>query len=150
MCAACFECIARNSTVAPMVNQMQYHAGMGEDPGGLVSYCKAKGIVFEAYSPLGGGRLLGNFTVGEELAAKYNFSSSAGVALAYVAQRGRPFVTKSDNPVYLAEDLDLFSPEKQLSAADLARIDALAQPECRVEAPGGCCHADGLPRSPPS
>ena len=81
-------------------------------------------------APLAHGSLLSNFSLGDELAAKYNFSSSAGVALAYIAQRGSPFVTHSDNPKYLAEDLDLFSPEKRISAADLARLDAINAPGC--------------------
>ena len=74
-------------------------------------------------------------------------SSSAGIALAYIAQRGLPLVTKSANPTHLAEDLDLFSPEKQISPADLARLDALTYPSCKQVAaagrfaPGGCCHA---------
>jgi hypothetical protein len=49
-------------------------------------------------------------------------------------------VTKSSNAEYLAEDLDLFGPAQQLSAADRAAIDATSAPACKVEAPGGCCH----------
>ena len=147
MCKDCIECIKQNMTVMPMVVQMQYHIGLGHDPGGLKSYCNQENIVFESYAPLGGGMLLSNFSLGTELAIKYNFSSSAGVALAYIVQRGRPLVTKSNKPLHLAEDLDLFSPEKQISDADLARLDAVTYPTCKDVAatgrwaPDGCCHS---------
>jgi len=147
MCKDCIECIKQNATVMPMVDQMQYHVGLGHDPGGLKAYCKQENIVFESYAPLGGGLLLSNFSLGAELAIKYNFSSSAGVALAYIAQRGGPLVTKSNKPRHLVEDLDIFSPEKQISAADLSRLDAIRSPTCKGVAatgrwaPYGCCHA---------
>ena len=54
-----------------------------------------------------------NFSQGQKLAQKYNFNSSAQVALAWLAQRSPipiPFVTKSDNAEYLEEDLNIFSP----------------------------------------
>ena len=147
MCKECIECIKRNATVKPMVDQMQYHVGLGQDPGGLKTYCKQENIVFESYAPLGGGLVLTNFSLGAELAVKYNFSSTAGVALGYIAQRGHPLVTKSSKPKHLIEDLDLFSPEKQMSSVDLARLDELIHPTCMKVAatgrwaPDGCCHA---------
>lgn len=151
MCKECIECIKQNMTVMPMVDQMQYHVGLGQDPGGLKTYCKQENIVFESYAPLGGGLVLSNFTLGAELALKYNFSSTAGVALGYIAQRGHPLVTKSSNPKHLAEDIDLFSSEKQMSSVDLARLDELTLPTCKQvaatgrRAPDGCCHAPSKP-----
>ena len=53
-CRDCIECVLKNATVKPMVNQVQYHVGMGADPSGLIDYCHSEGIVVEAYSPLGG------------------------------------------------------------------------------------------------
>lgn len=143
-CETCLKCVAANATIMPMVNQVQYHVGMGKDPAGLVSYCNKSGIVLEAYSPLAGGRLLKDntsFPLGDALKAKYNWTSTAQVGLAYIAQRGLPVVTKSSNPAYLAEDLKLFGPEHQIDSVDYQRIDALTQPSCLMEAPGGCCHA---------
>ena len=64
-----------------MVNQVQYHVGMGADPGNLIEYCHSQGIVAEAYSPLLHGSVLKNFSLGEQLAQKYGFNSSAQVAL---------------------------------------------------------------------
>jgi diketogulonate reductase-like aldo/keto reductase len=142
-CQECVECILKNATVKPMINQFQYHVGMGADPSGLIAYLHSEGIIPEAYSPLGGGKLLKNFALGEKLAPKYGFNSSAQVALAWVAQRAgsMPFVTKSSNPTYLAEDLDLFDPKHIISAEDRVALDAILAPKCSVEAPGGCCHS---------
>ena len=142
-CIACLECIAKNSTITPMVNQLQYHVGMGPDPDGTLSYCAAHNVTIEAYSPLAGGRLLKDPTfsaLASTMLKKYNWTSSAQVALAYVAQRGLGIVTKSDNPQYLAEDLDLFAPQHIIDAADRAKLDAVTSVTCSLEAPGGCCH----------
>ena len=38
---------------------------MGGDPDGLMSYCQKENIIVEAYSPLAGGRLLNNFSIGK-------------------------------------------------------------------------------------
>ena len=50
-------------------------------------------------------------------------------------------MTKSSNPTYLAEDLDLFDPKHIISDADRAALDAIMSPKCSAEAPGGCCHS---------
>ena len=61
-CVSCFKCLLGGDeevsprmadVVVPAVNQVQFHVGMSADPGGLLSYCKSKGVVTEAYSPLG-------------------------------------------------------------------------------------------------
>jgi diketogulonate reductase-like aldo/keto reductase len=142
-CKECVQCILKNATIKPMVNQMQYHIGMGPDPTGLIEYCHSEGIQVEAYSPLGGGKLLGNFSEGDALAKKYGFNSSAQVALAWLSQRDIPipFVTKSANAEYLAEDLNLFQPAQHMAAADIASLDNIGDPKCAIEAPGSCCHS---------
>ena len=54
-CPACLECLAAASNTTPAVNQLQFHAGVGSaDPRGLLSYNTKRGIVVQAYSPLGG------------------------------------------------------------------------------------------------
>ena len=54
-CVSCFDCLLNQPgvTVVPAVNQVQYHVGMGDDPHGLLSFCAKKGIVIQAYSPVG-------------------------------------------------------------------------------------------------
>ena len=48
-CQECIECVLKNATVKPMVNQIQYHVGQGGDPSGLLTFCKEQDIVVEAY-----------------------------------------------------------------------------------------------------
>lgn len=150
-CKDCLKCVLQTAKVVPMVNQVQYHVGMGpEIPGGLLEFCVLHGIAVMAYSPLGGGHVLASGSpfapVGARLAAKHNVSA-AQVALAYVGQRRFEYgvehvpiglVTKSSNPAYLKEDLALWS-AFNLTAADRQELDGLAAPACKAEAPGGCC-----------
>jgi len=135
-CQNCIECIYQTATVLPMLNQIQYHVGMGEDPDGLLTYCAKEKIIVEAYSPLAGGRLLSNFTVGKAIASKHNIST-AQVAMSYIAQRGHVVVTATTNEEYAKEDLDLWS--FTLDSTDLQQLDSLASPKCQIEAPVGCC-----------
>jgi diketogulonate reductase-like aldo/keto reductase len=143
-CQTCIECILKNATIKPMVNQVQYHVGIGGDPGGLIAYCHSQGIVPEAYSPLLHGSVLKNFSLGEQLAAKYGFNSSAQVALAWIAQRkgSMPLVTHSTNPAYLSEDLNLFGPRHIISDTDRAALNAITSPKCKGDAPGACCQCE--------
>ena len=136
-CETCLRCIGRNATMMPMVNQVEYHLGMGADPAGLHSYCASHGIVLEAYSPLAHGKALGGSAVAAVAAA--HKKSAAQAALAYVVQRGMPVVTRSSSALHLKADLDLWS--WNLTTVEYASLDAVIDPACGTEAPGGCCHA---------
>lgn len=129
-CSECFDCL--NSTVKPMVNQVQMHVGMGPDPQGIVSLVKNKNMVLQAWSPLGSGGhgnpeiLSGNLTTS---IAKAHGKSTAQVALRWLLQHGASVATKSDNPKHLEEDLAIFDWEltddemKSLDSADFAKSD---------------------------
>jgi diketogulonate reductase-like aldo/keto reductase len=127
-CQSCFECILKNATVVPAVNQVQYHVGEGIDPGkhGLKSYMDEKGIVMMAYSAMGQGSkelISGPLTTG--IGAHYN-KSGAQVALKWVVQHNVPLVTKASNPKYLAQDIDLF--DFEINSTDMAALDAATKP----------------------
>ena len=65
-----------NRTV-PAINQIQVHYGMGADPTGLVTYGTSQGIITQAYSPLGNGKLLSPGDKTLESVAKAHGKSSA-------------------------------------------------------------------------
>ncbi len=163
-CKECLQCILQNATVTPMVNQMQYHVGIGSPDfgSGLLDFCAQNNITFEAYSPLGGGKLLKPdskfMAAAANLTSKYKYTlangtlvpvSAAQIALAWIAQKRASLpqlglVTKSSNLEYLEEDLAVFSDwvPGPLSDEDRAPLDAFASDptfECHTEAPGGCC-----------
>jgi len=113
-CPSCFDCL-KDTDVFPMVNQVMMHAGMGVDPGNIVSYGKSMGVVTQAYSALGNTPwthhaepeiLTGNLTTA---IAKAHNVSTVQVALKFLVEAGIPAVTKSSSPSHLASDVDLWS-----------------------------------------
>eukprot|EP00462_Mataza_sp_D1_P019719 CAMPEP_0175140534 /NCGR_PEP_ID=MMETSP0087-20121206/11573_1 /TAXON_ID=136419 /ORGANISM="Unknown Unknown, Strain D1" /LENGTH=308 /DNA_ID=CAMNT_0016423789 /DNA_START=12 /DNA_END=938 /DNA_ORIENTATION=- len=129
-CQSCFSCLFKTAKTVPAVNQVQYHIGMGADPIGLHTYLTQKGIVMQAYSPLGDGSselITGNLTNG--IGKKYG-KSGAQVALKWIVQHSVPLSTKSTKPKNLASDIDLF--DFTLSASDMATLDAATSPAGKV------------------
>jgi len=120
-CAACFDCLS-SVKVQPMVNQVQYHLGMGPDPQGFKSFAKKKGIVLQAWSPLGSGAddiLHSNLTtsIGTE-----HGKSSVQVALKWIQAQGVSMITKSLSEDHLRDNLDIF--DWELSADELSQLNA--------------------------
>ncbi len=61
----------KSCTVRPMVDQLEFHPGYTQEA--AVSFCEENGIVVEAWSPLGRGRLRDDVLL-QELSAKYSVS----------------------------------------------------------------------------
>lgn len=125
-CISCFKCLNKTLKVVPMVNQIEYHVGMGTDPEGLKSYLKEQNIAMQAYSPLGDGSkelITGKLTTG--IGARYN-KTGAQVALRWITQSGVSLSTKADNEKYLLEDIDVFGWD--LSEADMASLNSATAP----------------------
>jgi len=131
-CAACLECLATGDVkedgskpMVPAVNQIQYHAGMpGNDPSGLVSYSTGKGIMVQAYSPLGGdahAALLGSAAL-KTIAAAHN-KSTAQVSLRWVLQQGYALTTSTVKEDYMSEDLGAWG--WKLTEEEMYTIDKL-------------------------
>jgi 2,5-diketo-D-gluconate reductase A len=127
-CVSCLKCLedTPGGALTPAVNQFKYHIGMGADPGGLVSYCKAKGVVPQAYSPLGDNttELISGPLVSK--LGQAHGKSGVQVALRWIWQHGVAVLTKSGNPAHLKQDLDLF--DWSLTAGEMASADAATTP----------------------
>lgn len=111
-CISCFKCLEKDAgALVPAANQIQYHIGMGADPGGLLSYSRSKGIQTQAYSPLGsftkGTSELINGKLVTELGGHHN-KSGVQVALRWIWEHGVAVTTKSGSAAHLKQDLDLF------------------------------------------
>jgi 2,5-diketo-D-gluconate reductase B len=117
----------------PLVN-LQGEAHPYIDTTRIVDACRARGIVFTAYTPLGRGRLLDDPVLGEIAQSKGR--SIAQVALRWLVQRGSIApIPRSSNPGRLAENLDVFS--FTLSDDEMARIGALKRTDGRIANPPG-------------
>jgi diketogulonate reductase-like aldo/keto reductase len=126
-CISCLQCLAEDaSSPVPAVNQFKYHIGMGKDPEGLVSFCKARGIVAQAYSPLGDNtdELINGELVSTVGAA--HGKSGVQVSLRWIYQNGVAVTTKSGSAAHLSQDLDLF--DWSLTEAEMAQANAATKP----------------------
>ncbi len=113
--------LMKNATITPMINQFECHPLLSQKP--LREYCRSKGIVCQAWSPLGGtgGNLLDHAAL-RVLALHYN-KSVAQIVLRWDIQGGLITIPKSVHPERIAANMDIF--DFELSAEDMAAIDAL-------------------------
>jgi len=113
-CPSCWACFDNAELVVkPSLNQLEMHVGWGMDMLGIWTYNRKRGIVPQAYTPLGGRNgvfdpsvLHANIT--NRIGAAHN-KSAADVALKWLTDHLIPFVVQSMNPVHLAADIDLWS-----------------------------------------
>jgi len=102
-----------------MVDQIEFHPGYTQPD--TVAYCRENGILVEAWSPLGGGRVLGDERLGA-IAAKYG-KSVAQVAIRWCIQNGFLPLPKTVTPSRMAENADVF--DFEISAEDMAFLNGL-------------------------
>ena len=107
--------------VPPMVNQIEYHPGYMQKE--TVDYCNANGIIVEAWSPLGCGRLLGNEML-SGIAQKYG-RSVAQLCIRWCIQNGTLPLPKSVTPSRIIENANVF--DFVISDEDMATINAMEQ-----------------------
>ena len=102
-----------------MVNQIRLCPGDTQDA--VVDYCRSQGMLLEAYSPLGVGRV---FDVPEmkQLAEKYG-RSVAQVCIRWSLQRGYLPLPKSVTPSRIVDNLKVF--DFELSDDDVEMIAGL-------------------------
>ena len=134
---ACLACLLEASHVAPAVNQVQLHIGLGEaatnEAAKAISELRAftarHGIILQAYSPL--TSLPANLaTIPEVTACASRLGLSVPrVAISWLVQLGVPVVTKSLSPAHLADDYAAAEAPPRLDAACMAAISAAAPPK---------------------
>jgi len=103
----------------PVCNQIELHPWNQQRE--LVAYCRERGIVVVAYSPLTQGRRLHDETIGR-LAAKYD-RTPAQIVLRWALQKGLVVIPKSDREARIVENKQLFG--WHLAADDCRLIDGL-------------------------
>lgn len=113
------EALLDRATVKPMVNQIEFHPGFIQQE--CTDFCRANGILVEAWSPLGTGRMLTNETL-KGIAARYG-KSVAQLCIRWALQHGVLPLPKSVTPERIRENLDVFGFE--ISDADMQIIDSM-------------------------
>ena len=95
--------ILKSCSVKPMVNQILTH--ISNTPKELIKYSQDKGMLVEAYSPIGHGELLKNHEV-KETAKKYNVSVPQ-LGIRYCLQLGLVPIPKTANPEHMKTNTDV-------------------------------------------
>jgi len=113
------ESVLKVADVPPVVNQVQFSPF--EFRRGLQEACEGRGIVLEAYSPLGTGRHLGDRAVAG-IAGRLG-RTPAQVLIRWSIQRGLVVLPKSTHRERIEQNAQVF--DFELSDEDLAVLDGL-------------------------
>ncbi|MBC5688273.1 aldo/keto reductase [Mediterraneibacter sp. NSJ-55] len=126
------ENILKVCRIAPMADQLEFHPGYSQEA--AVRYCQEKGILVQAWSPIGRTRVLEAPLI-QELAGKYQ-KSAAQICLRYAVQRGVVPLPKTSSLERMKQNQDVFSFE--LSTEDMYRLETMPQcgwsgehPDCK-------------------
>lgn len=115
--------VLASANIAPAVDQIEYHPGLLQED--TIAACRRNGILVEAWSPLGRGRLLDDPVI-VNIAERHG-KSAAQVILRWVIQNDVLPLVKSVHAERIRENFDLFS--FSLDAGEMAEMSAL--PEAR-------------------
>ena len=108
------------SEVQPMVNQIEFHPGQMQKE--TLQYCGDHGILVEAWSPLGTGRMLNNEML-KTIAGKYE-KSVAQLCIRWCLQNGVLPLPKSVTPSRIRENAAVF--DFEITAEDMSDINSMA------------------------
>lgn len=102
--------------IVPAVNQVELHVFLQQPE--LVKYCKDRGIVIEAYSPIAHARSMDNQTI-LQIAKKHD-KSYAQVMLRWLIEQDLVVLPKSVTPSRIQENINVF--DFKLDVEDLELI----------------------------
>lgn len=119
--------ILESCSVKPMVNQILAH--ISNTPKALIQYTQEKGMLVEAYSPIGHGELLKNQEI-VSVAEKYGVSVPQ-LSIRYVLQLGLLPLPKTANPAHMKTNAAV---DFVISEADMEFLKNMEQIEHYGEA----------------
>lgn len=93
-----------NASIKPMVNQLEFHPGYTQMDN--IRYNMEKGLLVQAWSPLGSGAVLNDETL-KTMAARYN-KSVAQLCVRFSLQNGILPLPKSTNAARIAQNAEVF------------------------------------------
>ena len=112
--------VLESCSVKPMVNQILAH--ISNTPNELIQYSQDKGMLVEAYSPVGHGELLKNEELAE-MAKKYDVSVPR-LSIRYTLQIGLLPLPKTANPDHMKDNADV---DFVISGSDMALLKNMAR-----------------------
>jgi len=107
-------------TIVPSVNQVEFNPYLVDTE--LYDFSKEKGILIQAFAPLGNGKDLLVDPLLTKLAEKYS-RSPAQIALRWAWQLGLGVVTKTEKVHRMTENLDIF--QFELTEAEVKELSGL-------------------------
>ena len=113
------EDLMAKTTIAPMVNQIEFHPRLQQP--GLQSFCRKHAIQIEAWSPLMKGRVL-EIEALNRIAEKYG-KNAVQVTLRWMVQKGIVAIPKSSKKDRIRSNVEVF--DFSLSDSEIAIIDKL-------------------------
>lgn len=113
------EDLLTSAEIVPMVNQMEFHPYLVQQD--LVDFCHARGIQYEAWSPMMQGNIF-DLEIMKDLASKYN-KTVAQIVLRWDLQKGVVTIPKSSKKERIISNAVIF--DFELSPEDMQRLDAL-------------------------
>ncbi|KAL2340355.1 hypothetical protein Fmac_008295 [Flemingia macrophylla] len=123
------------ATIPPSVNQVEMNPTWQQKE--LREYCKSKGIIITAYSPLGSGTYWGsNNVVDDELLkeiAMAHGKSVPQVSLRWLYELGITIAVKSYNKERMKQNLEIF--DWSLTKGDYEKIDRVKQHRLMSDGP---------------
>lgn len=108
--------------IKPMVNQILLHITNTDKA--LLEYCRAQGILVEAYSPIAHGEALKNPAI-TQMAEKYGVTP-AQLCIRYVLQLGTVALPKTANPAHMRDNSAV---DFQISPEDMQTLEAMEKIE---------------------
>ena len=108
-----------NTEIRPMVNQLEYHPGEMQEE--TVSYCKENGIIVEAWSPLGRGRIFENQLL-LKMSEKYG-KTLPQICLRWELQNGIVPLPKTMSEERMRENADIF--DFEISKEDMEILNSM-------------------------
>ncbi|MBO3078042.1 aldo/keto reductase [Mammaliicoccus vitulinus] len=122
------ETLEKETGVLPTVNQIELHPYFNQKD--VLEYHKEKGIIIEAWSPLGrASEVINDAKIGQ-IAKKYN-KTIPQIILKWHVQNGVVPIPKSTSIARQIQNIDIF--DFYLESGDLAIIDALTQDNGRLK-----------------
>ncbi len=113
------ETLLAQAEIVPAADQMEFNPLMQDND--LLAFCREKGIVFEAWSPLGVGSLTNDQTTAA-IGSKYGKTGPQAI-LRWIIQKNIPVFPKSVHKERILQNADIF--DFELSPEDMATIDAM-------------------------